>query len=78
MFGGLAGIGLIVVAWVSYERRKYRKQFRDRKTAERIRNAVGMRQTVMVRRLSGHDVQKLNSSSYSVMRGHFTLLFFLG
>lgn len=49
MFGGLAGIGLIVVAWVSYERRKYRKQFRDRKTAERIRNAVGMRQTMVVR-----------------------------
>ncbi|ORX36337.1 hypothetical protein BD324DRAFT_609011 [Kockovaella imperatae] len=34
VFGGLAGITLLVVGYVYYERRKYRGQFRRRKAAE--------------------------------------------
>lgn len=46
MFGGLALLGLIVVGFVTYERRKYRKQFRERKAIENAQNLMIMRQSV--------------------------------
>lgn len=36
VFGGVSGIALLVVGIVTYERKRYRKQYRDRKNAERF------------------------------------------
>lgn len=48
VFGAIAGLGMIVVGWVTWERKKYRKQFRARKETEALNDALKMRSSRMV------------------------------